>query len=610
MPPSKGHKKSRNGCLGCKKRRIKCDEEHPKCGNCIKRGIEVDCVYVRTLLVAVRDEEENINPGSSSSDEPSLPPCGLSSTNSEISQILARDGHCVCGYFHSYPTRTLVYDGYPGGLPACAILFRFQRPVTNEGWNLSVGPYVGHFNNDNRLPLTDVSLFQHYLTSTSATMVFANHPEVWETWTDIVPRMTSSHNFVMQALLAVAAAHIDTEESNLMADYYFQQALQSLQSELSGNVKKAITQRNCDALFMTLSIFTLFALSGRMQKFLVGNGNATGTLNHLDTTWTVFLRSGVGVFVNSWTWITTGSIAPYISHLPPEPKMSTSFSCRTEAMFMNLNRLCTDGSIDGAGEELGNISTSTTYFTAIWNLKKIWSVLEEVAGISNPYSEPVTEVSPSSSNRKHRATVVELCNITYHFVLRTPAQFWESLHKKKPRALTIYAYLSVCWEALDFAHRLGSPDAGSTPDKKKDSAMFWLAGRAEVDLKGVEMELRSSGDWDTWSEWIVGAWSVFNGLRAGWWFDQDVEAGTVGTAGIALPGSEVATLDAGTIWGNQEHENVPPAHWDGGTYVQVANVNHLGLGGFAVLGLGGGDWAASSLMEGPLSPGAEFNTYG
>ncbi|KAL6157086.1 hypothetical protein ACJQWK_06688 [Exserohilum turcicum] len=34
----KSHKKSRNGCLPCKGRHVKCDEQKPNCTNCVKQG--------------------------------------------------------------------------------------------------------------------------------------------------------------------------------------------------------------------------------------------------------------------------------------------------------------------------------------------------------------------------------------------------------------------------------------------------------------------------------------------------------------------------------------------------------------------------------------------
>lgn len=41
----KGHRgpKSKTGCVVCKGRRIKCDEAHPNCQQCVKKGL--DCVY-------------------------------------------------------------------------------------------------------------------------------------------------------------------------------------------------------------------------------------------------------------------------------------------------------------------------------------------------------------------------------------------------------------------------------------------------------------------------------------------------------------------------------------------------------------------------------------
>ncbi|KAK4167381.1 hypothetical protein QBC43DRAFT_311707 [Cladorrhinum sp. PSN259] len=39
----RGHTKSRRGCYNCKRRRIKCQETKPCCGNCVKTGLE--CTY-------------------------------------------------------------------------------------------------------------------------------------------------------------------------------------------------------------------------------------------------------------------------------------------------------------------------------------------------------------------------------------------------------------------------------------------------------------------------------------------------------------------------------------------------------------------------------------
>ncbi|VUC33608.1 unnamed protein product, partial [Clonostachys rosea] len=41
--PRKGHRKSRAGCIVCKKRKVKCDESLPRCGQCLRLGLT--CQY-------------------------------------------------------------------------------------------------------------------------------------------------------------------------------------------------------------------------------------------------------------------------------------------------------------------------------------------------------------------------------------------------------------------------------------------------------------------------------------------------------------------------------------------------------------------------------------
>ncbi|KAG9250447.1 uncharacterized protein F5Z01DRAFT_629404 [Emericellopsis atlantica] len=44
--PRKGHRKSRAGCFTCKRRKVKCNEAIPECGQC--RRLELDCQYEST----------------------------------------------------------------------------------------------------------------------------------------------------------------------------------------------------------------------------------------------------------------------------------------------------------------------------------------------------------------------------------------------------------------------------------------------------------------------------------------------------------------------------------------------------------------------------------
>ncbi|PYH77258.1 hypothetical protein BO82DRAFT_345197 [Aspergillus uvarum CBS 121591] len=75
--PRRTHRKSRNGCLECKRRHIKCDEKHPLCGNC--RSSERVCEYAdRFRSGTTRSERSNAstptNAGPSPGVGPSTPP--------------------------------------------------------------------------------------------------------------------------------------------------------------------------------------------------------------------------------------------------------------------------------------------------------------------------------------------------------------------------------------------------------------------------------------------------------------------------------------------------------------------------------------------------------
>lgn len=48
MPPRSSHRKSRQGCLTCKQRRVKCDEKGPPCGACRLRSSS--CEYAASLV--------------------------------------------------------------------------------------------------------------------------------------------------------------------------------------------------------------------------------------------------------------------------------------------------------------------------------------------------------------------------------------------------------------------------------------------------------------------------------------------------------------------------------------------------------------------------------
>ncbi|KAG7700161.1 hypothetical protein KL930_000848 [Ogataea haglerorum] len=101
----KFHKKSRKGCATCKKRRVKCDETRPVCGNCDRMGIQ--CVYtipatVQPTQALTTDQVANTSgplPMREQKPNPLQPP-----------EVVQEPNLCPNMITQPPPTQTLAYD--------------------------------------------------------------------------------------------------------------------------------------------------------------------------------------------------------------------------------------------------------------------------------------------------------------------------------------------------------------------------------------------------------------------------------------------------------------------------------------------------------------------
>ncbi|KAF8417381.1 hypothetical protein EV426DRAFT_623172 [Tirmania nivea] len=54
--PRRPHNKSRTGCRICRRRKVKCDETHPTCKNCQRRGLGAECEYAYSEVTHMMSE--------------------------------------------------------------------------------------------------------------------------------------------------------------------------------------------------------------------------------------------------------------------------------------------------------------------------------------------------------------------------------------------------------------------------------------------------------------------------------------------------------------------------------------------------------------------------
>ncbi|KAF7714731.1 Sterol uptake control protein 2 [Penicillium ucsense] len=166
------HRKSRHGCLECKRRRVKCDEIRPTCSNCAKRHSE--CEYGSSTSLLWANEEPIVSRQSASrtsgsdNGQPSDSVLSSPSTDSLHVGMLSRLG----GDGLSTPT---------------AAAMSTSTPTT-------------------ALNLPDLELMMHWCNDTYQTL--SRNESTDRVWRNAVPEEALSHPFLMHGILALSALHL------------------------------------------------------------------------------------------------------------------------------------------------------------------------------------------------------------------------------------------------------------------------------------------------------------------------------------------------------------------------------------------------------------------
>ncbi|KAF2681539.1 hypothetical protein K458DRAFT_420698 [Lentithecium fluviatile CBS 122367] len=187
------HKKSRGGCLTCKKKKVKCDEASPACSYCALR--KIPCTY----------------PQLSSSDSQS-PSDGTTSTSSS-------------------PQDKLVISPRSSPLSPTWLIPAF---------NTSAG----------QLTNVEISFLHHYRNSVWKTLSFREDNLVHGINRDLVPKLAISKDYLLYAILSISAAHRDavdpSPQNKTLALQYRTKALSTYTNALSN-----ITWENYETLLVT-----------------------------------------------------------------------------------------------------------------------------------------------------------------------------------------------------------------------------------------------------------------------------------------------------------------------------------------------------------------------
>ncbi|KAA8895756.1 hypothetical protein FN846DRAFT_968118 [Sphaerosporella brunnea] len=491
MAPRRSHKKSRTGCQRCKKRRIKCDEVHPACGNCVKHAIVCDFSLSPDEIAAAPDlQPVPRRPRAVGTSSPAVasaisnvsppPPAQQVTTSSNLPtlEMMVSLPSPSPSHVHHHPSPgaqdnnghiraptvsplTPASSLVPSPAPTDGLLLGVKQSPTvalpprspslsTSSFATSNQPVLPPFNpvplTTSTLNVLDLSLMHHWSTSTWDTI--SNHPTIQVLWRINIPVLAVHHPFLMHALLAIAALHLQSTEADhskgahyiTAAAHHHEHAVRGMAATLAH-----LSRENCDALVVTACLVVIYSfVSSRIED----------AQRPLDAgriaSWVPLLRGVHSILKQAWSWVTGGPLSPLIRQYELS-SATEGLDPETEGLLQSLYRLCTDRSLPGS-EELSDTTTSTAYFSAIAELRKSFVTISQWESvIGSIFVWPITAAD----------------------------KYVELLESKRPRALVIFMHYCALFTLVE--------------------EFWWNKGSALFELRRCEACL--SEEWLPWIQW-------------------------------------------------------------------------------------------------------------
>ncbi|KAI2633629.1 hypothetical protein GGS26DRAFT_554107 [Hypomontagnella submonticulosa] len=396
------HRKSRTGCIACKKRRIKCDEEKPTCAYCKIRS--EPCVYPPPQSRVDRSSQP-VDETVSTDQEDSAPQCHPS--------------------IPSYPS-----------LPQDPI-----SPILGPRDGDAAPPYPG----DPIFGMRDLFLLHHWSTTVSLSML--KTPWVDQLFQHVLPRIAFHHPFLMHAVLSLAAlhsAHLEDLSSSSAASSLPSPRSQDLVIDAVEHHNRAIpgfrdaidniTQANCDAVFATaiLNLFYVFATFGKRTAEGKRTGGECGEVDHDDAEKPADTRSQIlGV---KWINLIRGVGAVV----------------RAGMGFVRAGPLSRLSSI-GDWEETDPDVEKSAEDEVLLRLESIWRTGSYQAEEAELYSETLRCLRRTVAwmNKGKAVKSEDHWLGPFIWLHMVPEEYFDRLWQRQPPALVLFAYFGVVVHSLD-----------------------------------------------------------------------------------------------------------------------------------------------------------------
>ncbi|UPK98837.1 hypothetical protein LCI18_009772 [Fusarium solani-melongenae] len=391
MPPRRSHKKSRAGCRRCKNRKIKCDEVHPRCGNCAKHGVPCDFSNPDVL-----EQLTAATPAVSAENSIGAPTPSPSATINAPRTPLTRPRA------PSSPVRV----PRPNPSPPTSV---YSQP--------SISSATSDPNHGDRM--LELRLMHHYTNVTSKTLL-TNSPAAEDIWQRAVPQMAFSGNgktYLADAILSVAALHLRSmapDDKCLVRASHAYSA--SSLSAYCASLEAGITADNAEALFLTATLIAFQASASRLFIKDDGDTDPGDSISRYTPplSWFHAFQGVKTVVASSWQWICHSDIVKVV--IDSQPSFQLNLNPRSpDSYFGHM--------LEGLADELMNEDP------------------RYVAATTQAYSHAVSVLNWAHKNYHAAAALAFPATVSRRYV--------DLVDAKRPRALAILACFFALLKRMD-----------------------------------------------------------------------------------------------------------------------------------------------------------------
>ncbi|KAH8745551.1 hypothetical protein F5883DRAFT_438806 [Diaporthe sp. PMI_573] len=392
------HEKSRTGCLDCRRRRVKCDEQKPSCRACVRR--QVACDYTRAAVGASTSHQDGATPPRSQQESPA-------------SQVPAPDPSVISS------------AGTPSNASPQAALLGPATPSSSQPVSAI---------SDYNFRLEDLALHHQWTMHTSLTI--SVDPDFVVLWQRIIPQIGFQHPFLTHSLLSIAALHLahgrDPRETSLIsqAAEHHNEALRGFREAVAD-----ITESNSEALFTwsLMNMIYVFAVSTIQGRAGAADRPTRASTKDviLGGEWIPMVRGIDAVLAPTHNYLLLGRMAILMSlgnwdDLDPGPLSSHG----------------PDGHLCQTHQIWANSGDAGTYDEALHILRRCRLFMQQFKGMDPD------ALAEWGYNRARAGPIL--------FIHYAPAAYFTLLQQRQPPALILFAHFGVLLHDVKYFWFIGT----------------------------------------------------------------------------------------------------------------------------------------------------------